>query len=1067
MDEDSIDIDDWRRLCLGDEPIYCAAPPPSSQDDIICFGSDEELDDAAKVSKRLRYEAQGLRYLQGKSVRIMSASLRGPFDKASGWKNPWLPKQPAIEKSVSQPSQPTSKPLPAIKQRLLKRFEQDDATTNTDGSMCYDLPSPRSNRDLQLPGNSLESDKRSQIQAWAKEVSAGTVLERDDFWAPRQALYEDPSGPNKKRPAGKEWLKTKPSKRQRPNTSQFTATASTPTRKPQAGTPTRSISLPIDNSPARKPAPPKTANQSFQLSTPTSTNRSRSGIPYKRLVEAPTNHETTPPQGGPSEDSTLLSTIMTVDDIHDQSSPADGEEFEQASTSETSGHSTQASEGSTNGEVQESQSAEETGLESFLDQSFHYRSRHPKQTTPLDVPMTESHPGPAQNGPPESLTRDVMKIEVAEAEEQFTHIESVTTNKASENVLDLVHEQNIQNEEEQLSVSLPLEKMPNSEQANETKSSKDEKMSIQRAAMMRIDSVCNPISPKTADAHHIETKGLENEDIGMAHDDSHESQAPLQGEVVQTAVLSEEHTPVELHPGKSELSVDEESTLIGDPADFNDSMVPVIGGLPTIHASPNTQNVEPVTAVELHSTTQKLEGNAEQDDESDGEANPVMVPLSQLEWGIAEVADTARKPEIITSDKTGNADVKVEEVPGNYTLPQATLLDSPEIVTRQSPRITDPPSGADPTIKHIKSEPPDDEPSHSPCPSHHTLLSSHSDGHGTPKIRASQQSPWGGALSGPMRIDQQDQRLATPTTTTFADVPFATSIPEEHQSPWAGTNTSFLSPYPTYPPTSPILAAHDEKLSPPFLRLSIEASGPDDQQLESSTNNPTTPPRVPAPRLRTPDLEKLIKPFYMFNSPSPPRRPRQSIKPYSSTNGLRGILSSTPRSNPWSSQRSSRRVSFANLPNDGDDANTLQTFNTTRPASPPPQANVNAEDEDVDIGFQNHFDVMKRRATGENVQAQFQPRLLPSSSQQKPMSPAINAMAKAFQEADAHMAHAHENPVGIADEETVDQEMADEEQSPWQKESEEEEVDYVAEVMNNLDDFLNAWDVDTELRRAR
>lgn len=63
--------------------------PPSEADDILYSGSDDEYYDSP-AERRGRYEIQSARFLQGKSLTIFSAQLRGPFSKESGWQNPWL-----------------------------------------------------------------------------------------------------------------------------------------------------------------------------------------------------------------------------------------------------------------------------------------------------------------------------------------------------------------------------------------------------------------------------------------------------------------------------------------------------------------------------------------------------------------------------------------------------------------------------------------------------------------------------------------------------------------------------------------------------------------------------------------------------------------------------------------------------------------------------------------------------------------------------------------------------------------------------------------------------------------
>ncbi|KAK4460289.1 hypothetical protein QBC42DRAFT_181306 [Cladorrhinum samala] len=96
-----------------DEPVYCEATPQSS-DDILYIGSDDDAYDSPS-ERRNRYEEQAQRYLAGKPVTLLSASLRGPFDRKSGWVNPWRSqsrakksnkrKRPSRVKRVKVPTQ--------------------------------------------------------------------------------------------------------------------------------------------------------------------------------------------------------------------------------------------------------------------------------------------------------------------------------------------------------------------------------------------------------------------------------------------------------------------------------------------------------------------------------------------------------------------------------------------------------------------------------------------------------------------------------------------------------------------------------------------------------------------------------------------------------------------------------------------------------------------------------------------------------------------------------------------------------------------------------------------------
>ena len=59
-------------------------------------GSEDELDEATRASKRRRIEQRAQEYLDGKPLYILSASLKGPFDK--NWANPWKRTKPHTAK---------------------------------------------------------------------------------------------------------------------------------------------------------------------------------------------------------------------------------------------------------------------------------------------------------------------------------------------------------------------------------------------------------------------------------------------------------------------------------------------------------------------------------------------------------------------------------------------------------------------------------------------------------------------------------------------------------------------------------------------------------------------------------------------------------------------------------------------------------------------------------------------------------------------------------------------------------------------------------------------------------
>jgi len=87
-------------------------------DEVLCEGSDSEESPLAKAERQRRREAIGARYLQGHSPFIQSAQLTGPFERKSGWVNPWRSKQPARKgfpkrNAVAQIQSLRGDPIPA------------------------------------------------------------------------------------------------------------------------------------------------------------------------------------------------------------------------------------------------------------------------------------------------------------------------------------------------------------------------------------------------------------------------------------------------------------------------------------------------------------------------------------------------------------------------------------------------------------------------------------------------------------------------------------------------------------------------------------------------------------------------------------------------------------------------------------------------------------------------------------------------------------------------------------------------------------------------------------------
>ena len=83
------------------EPFYASLA--YDLEDIICEGSDSEQTQADISAKRIRYEEQASRICHGHVPMILSATLKGPFDREHGWINPWKERTQYQSHATSDP----------------------------------------------------------------------------------------------------------------------------------------------------------------------------------------------------------------------------------------------------------------------------------------------------------------------------------------------------------------------------------------------------------------------------------------------------------------------------------------------------------------------------------------------------------------------------------------------------------------------------------------------------------------------------------------------------------------------------------------------------------------------------------------------------------------------------------------------------------------------------------------------------------------------------------------------------------------------------------------------------
>jgi len=377
------------------------------------------------------------------------------------------------------------------------------------------------------------------------------------------------------------------------------------------------------------------------------------------------------------------------------------------------------------------------------------------------------------------------------------------------------------------------------------------------------------------------------------------------------------------------------------------------------------------------------------------------------------------------------------------------------------------------------------------------------------------QSPWAGnAKIPPLAVGTTEQ--ATTPDTKPPKLSFITSQALQNldeQSPWARGDsqvTAVVQPRLFNPITSPDISPH----LPEAMDLGFPSPRPlpdEDTEMANSPCLPSTPSRYNS-SLPTPEFTLSIKSFREFMTPSPIRRtplgPADSNGRLPSTQLLADAAASNPWIRPSSKKRmrkkakKAKRVSWALLP-DGEPAQSQtsaefpacpSSSNRFRPASPPPTSllapdELPAENQKFGKHFaavvanrRRHSGLARRRSSGGvGTPLARLPRrgvaLLPSASQQVCESPAADAMAEAFIQADAGVraySEGLEEARGeLASEgvevlgylEGVEEEMGEELSEP--EDESQRTVDDVTEVLENLDDFLERWDVDAELAKAR
>ncbi|UKZ56098.1 hypothetical protein TrVGV298_009926 [Trichoderma virens] len=244
-----------------------------------------------------------------------------------------------------------------------------------------------------------------------------------------------------------------------------------------------------------------------------------------------------------------------------------------------------------------------------------------------------------------------------------------------------------------------------------------------------------------------------------------------------------------------------------------------------------------------------------------------------------------------------------------------------------------------------------------------------------------------------------------------------------------------------------------------------------DTQQPSSEDLP--PPTEPvSKRQSTPEPQFAFTSFSSFMSPSPSHRRQIRYSSDKTYNGVastsHGILVSS-KNRAWRGTTPKKRVSWAPLPHEETDGSGDKVSSETdtssslsrgrdRAVSPPPPPSTSLASDSLtnrDMKFGDHFAAVADRSKG------TQPQSVPTASGHGSCSLSQQAPVTAVQTA---------SPTGITSPPRVNPQREEKgaakvASSGWDDDN--EPTDIVQDIFNEMDDFLQVWDVDAELDEAR
>ncbi|SPO03538.1 uncharacterized protein DNG_06221 [Cephalotrichum gorgonifer] len=929
----------------GDDPMadtfYCQIP--YSPDDVLQKSTAYAINSTDEGSIG-RYENVARQYLSGRAPVLITAALRGPFDAASGFVNPWLtseaPKPTTFTQRLTAASLLRKTSSPAICEPATSPPPEQTQTTE---SSCH-LPSPESL--YAEPHPYLENDEVARVEQWRDTVQSNAPT-REEFWSSKT------QSSTKRAREDSSWLKRRVEKRPRtvepePKLSSPVSIADNRREKEAAASP---LATPMTSN--GRPTPLQVASQSRNE---LDTEPKAPTLPRSSQNPKPRSSQRVSQPASPRLPSTSRSGMMR------RSTPLD--------------NSTQlAGIGSLPKEGRPSKSSRTTTKKTPPSHSAVAR-RSSLAVEPKDSPLSmSSDHSRSETSLGQSNDEDALKID----EDIFDADEHPTT-------------------------------LVESDQASEGQEAKQHSLPEE-------DRVLQEIAPNAAPSGGeagTKNAALVEDDAALGADLAHK--VILSQKAEWKGSLRAEGGPRRLPP----------AAIVVEPVE------------------PSRGEDEPATAASVSEV-----GNLSVDNSASSSSSPTDLASPTLveEGEDQNMSGVAQPPEHLPT-KLILPEAEVDDVPGPAQDPEHQEPSTPSLPEAMS---CPPRSKTDAATLQAESPAGRSDACPTPHATSHAAYTLPNASISLPSIQKERavvevQSPW---MKDPIKnvVDHAcTEQSPTHLTATEDQKTQSFVVPPEAQSPWMdqpasqpqGVKNAFFSPY-----SSP-------QLPPTAQNAPQEAQAPAQTEhfaVESDMSN----------------TDFSIRSFSSFMSP---RAKPRSILPFNDHLPHTPSLLAAATENPWQTDSGrKKRVSWAPLPGEADNDvdSPARTPGLKRAASPPPAAPIPDELEGAQV-FKRHFATVKSRTNP------IRQRLLPSASQLSQRSPETDAMARAFVAASESPLMSSAARAGVEGSKGV---LAGERYGDAGgavgegMEGDADEVDDVADVLANLDDFLTSWDDETDLKQAR